>query len=616
MTAARISLVALAALLAAVESPALTDAELTAIRDGFTARRDTAIEALRGQPYKPRAKQEPLGPGRALFTRDFSYAILSFAFRAMWNGEQLEAANAALDENSAYYLAHPAAFADRDSFYWGADILCRIVEFFGRHGSLAPGRLAAASEDQILAMMWAYAKDYSKLPDAEFAQSQTWHVWESENHHIQKFSALWQFSRLLAREPSYQARAYADGQPAAAHYEAWTSYAKEYCRERGRRGLFVKANGDYGVTREKDLQLPRCRRRPQLRDLRGIADLFWATGRGATDGVGRAKPIYRPNAAGRDELTTSPLYLGALELTPPSNHFFTILSSAYRLPLVVLDLALDPAGRGVYAIRQRTLGAAEPGFFQPPDYHLETTNGGLVRYSWCTPEFIMGLPLLAARPLEDWTMISSQNRWQGVIFAGHPDARLMPQCKSKDGRTTYNQMWGVQSRGSMLAQRLPDPTTRNTGGMQIYFSPQGLSNRVESDGWVFCEAPGAYAAARPARGGYTWQPETAGAPWMAFTDGMSPAVLEVARKSDFPDYAAFQAAVTALPMTWHGQTLTYHGISGDRLTLPADTPRAEMMAAPRPRSCQIFDKPFIQSAWGTGQVTIAKSGRTLQLDFH
>ncbi len=247
---------------------------------------------------------------------------------------------------------------------------------------------------------------------------------------------------------------------------------------------------------------------------------------------------------------------------------------------MVLDLALDPAGRGVYAIRQRTLGAAEPGFFQPPDYHLETTNGGLVRYSWCTPEFIMGLPLLAARPLEDWTMISSQNRWQGVIFAGHPDARLMPQCKSKDGRTTYNQMWGVQSRGSMLAQRLPDPTTRNTGGMQIYFSPQGLSNRVESDGWVFCEAPGAYAAARPARGGYTWQPETAGAPWMAFTDGMSPAVLEVARKSDFPDYAAFQAAVTALPMTWHGQTLTYHGISGDRLTSLPTLRAPRSMAAP------------------------------------
>jgi len=625
MSAARMSVIALAAILAAADSHALTDAELTTIRDGFEARRDAAIEGLRGQPYKPEAKREPLGPGRALYTRHFSYAALSFAFRAMWNDEQLDQANAALDENCEYYLSHPKAFADRDSFYWGADILCRIVEFFGRHGSRAPGRLRAASEDRILAMMYAYAKDYSSLDGAEYIQSQTWHVWESENHHIQKFSALWQFSKLLAQSDSYREQRYADGKTPAEHYDAWTAYAKEWCRERARRGLFVEmANGDYGTHTLKGVyNFLDFADDPRLRELsRQLLDLYWACwAEEQIDGVrgGGKSRVYPQNGLrGRDELYWfTRYYLGDQDLQPPSNHFFTILSSSYRMPLVVIDLALDVAGRGTYEVRQRKLGAAEPGFHGNPDYHLEVEHGGIVRYAWCTPEFIMGLPLVEARPLEDWTLISSQNRWQGVIVAGHPDARIVPQCLATDGRTAYNSSWGVQSHGSLIVQRLPDTSSRKTGPMQVFFSAQGLQNRVERDGWMFCEAAGAYAAVRPARGGYTWQPNPGGGGLLVCEDGFAPAIVEVARKADAGSYESFQTAVLALPLAWAGATLTYQGLAGDRLTFQADH-SAPPQVNGQPidyEPAKTFDSPFIQSDWGSGQVTIRKDGRTLSLDF-
>ena len=625
MTAARTGLVALAALLAAVGSPALTDAELVPIRDGFDARRDAAIEGLRGRPYKPEAKREPLGPGRALYTRHFSYAILSFAFRAMWLDEQLDTANAALDENSEYYVTHPQAFTDRDSFYWGADILCRLVEFFGRHGTVVPGRLQAETEDRVLAMMYAYAKDFSKLEDAEFEQSRTWHVWESENHHIQRFSALWQFSKFLAREDAWQDRKYADGRTPGEHYAAWTAYAKEYCRERARRGLFIEmANGGYGVHTLKGIyNFYDFADDPQLSELAGkLLDLYWATWAeeqlGGIRGGGKSR-IYPSNAVrGKDELYYfSRYYLGDQDLVPPNNHFFTILSSKYRLPLVVMDLALDPAGRGSYEIRQRRLGLALEGFNGNPDYRLDVEHGGIVRYSYCTPDFIMGLPLLESRPNTDWTLISSQNRWQGVVLAGDPECRIMPQCKSKDGRTTYNQMWGVQSKGSMICQRLPDADVVNTGGLQVYFSKAGLSHRVEEQGWVFCEAPGAYAAARPARSGYSWQPDTPDATWLVLSDGMSPAILEVARKADYPSFQAFRAAVAALPIRWRGQTLVYEGLGGDKLTFYADC-SAPPEVNGRPINyapAKTFDSPFIQSDWGSGTVRIRKGERQLVLEF-
>lgn len=624
MDAARMGFLTLTAILAASGARALTDAELLAVRDGFERRRDEAMASLRGQPYRPEAKREPLGPGRALYTRHFSYAALSFAFRAMWNDEQFEAANAALDENSEYYLTHPQAFADRDSFYWGADILCRIVEFFGRHGSRAPGRLSSHTEDLILAMMFAYAKDYSKLDDAESAQSRTWHVWESENHHIQKFSALWQFSKLLSRETAWRDQSYADGRTPAEHYTAWTAYAKEYCRERARRGLFIEmANGGYGVHTLKGVyNFLDFADDPQLATLASmLLDLYWATWAeeqlGGIRGGGKSR-IYPANAVrGKDELYYfSRYYLGEQDLLPPSNHFFTILSSRYRLPLVVMDLALDPAGRGVYEIRQRRLGLALPGYNANPDYRLDVEHGGIVRYSYCTPDFILGLPLLHALPNSAWTLISSQNRWQGVVFAGDAECRIVPLCQAKDGRTAYNQMWGVQAKGAMLCQRLADTAVVNTGGMRVYFSPAGLSHRVEEQGWVCCEAPQAYAAVRPARGGYRWG-DGPDAAWMIFDDGRAPAILEVARKQDYPSYEAFIAAVVTQQVRWSGPTLTYHSLAGDVLSLPTDYDALPAVNG-RPIDLapdQTFDSPFIQSGWGSGRVTITKGSRTLTLDF-
>ena len=98
------------------------------------------------QPFTPAAKREPLGPGRARYTRHYSYSVTDFAMRAFLLGEQLKAANEALQENCRFYTENAPERNDRDSFYWASDVVCRMVELFGSRGSIAPGRLAPETE--------------------------------------------------------------------------------------------------------------------------------------------------------------------------------------------------------------------------------------------------------------------------------------------------------------------------------------------------------------------------------------------------------------------------------------------------------------------------------------
>ena len=127
---------------------------------------------------------------------------------------------------------------------------------------------------------------------------------------------------------------------------------------------------------------------------------------------------------------------------------------------------------------------------------MRTDGGGILRYSYCDPAFIIGTPMTEARPLSDWVAISAQNRWQGVIFAGEHDARIVPIVRPKDNRVAMNAQWSVQSKGSLITQKLK----HHKGGaeMIVWMSEEGLSTPVEEDGVVFVEAEGAYAAIRVA----------------------------------------------------------------------------------------------------------------------
>jgi hypothetical protein len=315
----------------------------------------------------------------------------------------------------------------------------------------------------------------------------------------------------------------------------------------------------------------------------------------------------------------------------------------WRPSPVVVDLALDVAGRGVYEYLSRRPGLAEPRkenapplnyvsdpkhpFFVPQGlYPLRPDGGGLLRYTYCTPDFVMGTSMVEARPAEDWTAISSQNRWEGVIFAGHPTARIFAQPYQPKRGSYYNASWSVQKKGVLILQRLK--TSKGAHGQRVWFD--AALQRAETNGWVFAEAPQAFAAVRVVNGTTAWESDsveqhrkkkgrTDTGEWLKCVDEFSPVIIEVARKSNCKDLATFQTAILANPLKWENRRLDYtSGLNKTSLTLFADYSRPPqvdgqpMNYAPK----KVYDSPFIESDFGNGVVTIRKGSRKLTLDFN
>lgn len=615
----------------------LTDAELQSIRDGFDGRVAAAFDAERDRPLVRAAKQPPLGPGRGNYVRGYSWSLVDFATRCFRLNEQIEEANAAIIENARHYLDHPADINDRDSFHWHADMLCRLIEEYGARGATAPGRLSPEAEAASMEILWRYASGCIHPGEKQIEAGAEWLVLGSDNHHVMDVVAKWHFARLAKDAPDFRDRKYPEGTTAAAEYAAWSEFLKTYCTERAKKGLFVEFASNYNMDGIRGFyNVYDYADDPVLRRRMGhLLDLHWAMwAQEQIDGV-RGGGKARMYQTGGDRLGHSTLrelawfYFGIGGPSRPTSPKLPALMSRYRPPLVVVDLAVDIAGRGRYEIIHRPLGlSVDPNerriTHQLQWYRLSPQGGSLVCYSWCTPEFILGTPMVEPRPSDDWAAISAQNRWHGVIFAGHVDARIVPQVRARDDRAAFNTQWSVQRHGTLICQKLK--THKHGREMRVWFSKAGLSDVRRQDDWFFVEAPGAYAGVRVVRGEAEWDKDAAGAKrpfgpagtWLRCEDEWTPVILEVASKQDFASYDAFCQAVVALPLSFADEILRYQGLSGDQFTFYADQSRKPEVngiaidyAPP-----MVLDSPFVKSRWNSGVVTIAKDGRQCALDFN
>jgi len=136
---------------------------------------------------------------------------------------------------------------------------------------------------------------------------------------------------------------------------------------------------------------------------------------------------------------------------------------------------------------------------------LHPQGGSLLRTSWCTPDFVAGMSQVAPLEQNEWTAICGQNRWNGIIFAGHPSARIFTQPLQPRKGSVYNAEWGVQHKGVMILQRL---RASNAKGQMVWFD--SALKRAEKGEWVFAEAPQAYVAVRIARDGGEWKADWVG----------------------------------------------------------------------------------------------------------
>ena len=607
----------------AVKSEQLPDTTLIVIRDGFNAR---VAEYFEEQKDIPLSKWKSSGWNEP---QRHSYPLIEYATVNLWFQQNIDSANIALVEYADYFINDPEKILHRDHFHWHSEMALRLIEFFGTNGIKTPGLIKPETENKILEAVWLYAKrrqedqvDANTKAEADHKISNTWYIYESENHHAQSFTTLWHFSKLIKDRPGFKDRKYDDGRTARQHFESWNEYLKIYFAERAKKGIYVEImSRDYnhksvkGMFNVYDFTTdPELKRKAEY--YLNLYFTYW--GQEQIDGIagGAKSRLYQDINQGTSEYGY--LFFGIGEKPRFQSVLLSAMTTSYRPPLVVVDIVCDRKGRGIYEVKQHPLGLAKDGEYGPPVYHMRTDYGGILRYSYCTPDFVIGTCMYEARPREDWTLISSQNRSHGVNFAGHENAAILPQCEKTSSNRSYNSQWSVQNKGTLICQKLE--TNQRAGRSVVWFSEDGLSEPLEEGDWIFAETNGAFAAVKIVSGRYSWEEEpgrTKGK-WLVCEKEYSPVILEVDQKSNYKSFKEFRKKILAQPLKFANNTLAYKSIYGDDFTFYADyskSPKINGLTvnyAPE----KVYDSPFLQSDWNSGIVHIQKGNRELILDFN
>ncbi|MEX0332419.1 MAG: hypothetical protein AB3N64_13440 [Puniceicoccaceae bacterium] len=612
---------------------------------GFEERVDRVYRAEAGKPLVRAEKRAPLSPGRGMFVRAYSFSIVSFAARCLYLNEMLDEANAALVENAQYYLDHEPTIADRDSFHWHADIVMRLIELYGSEGRLHPGRITRETEDILLKPIWIYANRCYWPEKSDIENSKTWHLFSSENHHVMDFTVIWHFCKLAKDRPEYRDRQFmhSGGTPVEI-YEAFNRYFIEYCRERSRKGQNVEMMSDgYNTARNRGIYNFYDFGNPEVKRMAGMfLDLYFAYwAQEQIDGIsggGKARINFERGFSRYRDVGYAPVvwYYFGIGQQPALKAFEVNLSlSDYRPPAVVADIALDVEGRGRYEVRQRIQGLGKQGHTFPkfdkrdePPNKLRTDGGGILRYTFCDPAFVMGTPMTEARPMEDWVWLSAQNRWQGVVFPDEHDARIIPIVRPADSWRAMNAQWSVQSMGTLITQKLKYHD--GAAEMIVWMTEEVFSDPEEVGDVVFVESGTAYAAIRVPQGGYTWHHgpfvthtetgvrKTRPGRAMLLNEEFAPVILEVMAKRDVKDFAAFKDLVLAREPVMDGPVLKYLSIYGDELAF--DTSFEQVPAINGIpvdfEPVKVLESPFLNADYDSGIVEITKDNRRLVLDFN
>jgi hypothetical protein len=539
------------------------------------------------------------------------------AIARLWLGDHAGEANAALAglrlSGITGQNCNRKIDARRANLWLG--YLIRPYYLFGARSNVFPGRLTTQAEDNLISQMWAYAGRYSKLADA----AHPWRIADSENHDAQAKS----FDLLAAQvfETHANNRRYADGSTPQQQVAAWTKHWNDWFDTRAKYGLLVEAGSPSytGYTMQAILNLYNFARDATLRAKAGMfLDLVFADfaqqslHHVAGGAKSRSYPRDRYDGSG-DAMTNFANLL--FDGTPvPNNHELTLATSGYSPPEPIATLAQDPAARGSFEDVTRRPGV---GFASSSHKSASSINPSrsVVDYSYVTPDYVMGTAEL--QPSQTRVGPSSQNRWQGIIFASGPGDRVYPQAGRSTVEKTYDAFVSVQKKNVLL--------TRKDGyGSQpalVYF-PSTLAALDERNGWLFARAGNAYLAVRPAVGGYRWLTSAknhashSADRFIALRQPNVPIIFDAASASAYPSFGAFEARVMKNAFQYQRGVLRYTSSDGTVLQMGSvdSVPRVNgvpISFAPP----DLFESPFVHSRFGSGLITVTADGQTITYDF-
>lgn len=557
---------------------------------------------------------------------------LAFALSALYQGadeRQITSANEVLQssisslsrvlssDQARQRVKHEGTLYNR--FRLPLSMLARTYFLFGPSGAKAAGLLNVNNQAKIRDLLGDFVEEDCRISDAN--SQDTWTLRASENIHALAIGVCWAAAEILSDKNVLQ---YRDGSRPSEQREAWTTYLKAYIRQRAKFGGLVEFFSQYyKYTLVTFFNSADFSSDSRLRELASsfldvwLAD--WAEEQvNGIHGGSKARVYFSSLDIDPIGSQLGWLYFGIGTASPSLRHptFIAMVTSSYRPPSVVGKIATQVQARGSYEVRSRRPGLLDPS--SPANLmHIDGPAGGILRYTYVTPSFVMGTSLFARRPSRAWAPPSAQNRWNGMVLADSPRHYIFASPAYPEGkgyRSIYSSEWGIQYKGTQVIQKLDGAFSRGAGPMAVWFG-EGLKPEKDGD-WIFFDAH-AFVAVRSVFGRLD---ERGGAPrsFLA-TDQSSPIILHASARADFANFAAFKSAVKAAPLSSDGGALRFR---------PPGSPEAiidfnyNSGALPQLNGKAInlvpdyvFDSPFMHARWGEGIVTIRFGHEQVTRDF-
>lgn len=607
----------------------------------------------------------------------------SSCFAALWLGKDLDQVNKTLFD--IFTSDDPRVNGLSD--YWHLALnqwLYHIYYSFSSRGTVAPGRLYPKTEKALLDILW---KRMEYKDDILLSRWSTWWMSGSENHDIiAKVSSLIT-SQIFMNEPEFKDRVYPDlgngggnkfwfhsmygaetdagpkprgnykdGEKytAADHYKAWVDYFEKYFSERAKKGFFLEsASPGYMAVSVSYLMdiYDLCNDRSLTQKAEKFLDAVWVDwAQDQLNGVrGGAKTRVKNGNLWADAMYKfACFYFGGNG--GAGNHYFTQLLTRYELKPIIWSIALDRQGLGEFAYVSRKPGEEENKWPRPLGTErtlLCDTESRFVRYSWITPDYILGCQM--DHPAAVHSHLSVEARWLGITFKGENGPRIYPTDAAVDTKGwTYEHALcrAVQHENVMLVQQArrfsqvnPDwfPSKLMIGNdFGIYFG-DNHDRLVEKEGWIFVEHEDAFAAVRVVGGNdnipgqhselvkdnYTWSPDKK---MIIFKDKYAGILFEASRRIHHKTLETFIDDILNNPLVLDKTVvvgfniLRYRGCGENAKEIYFNLANEEISMIGGERinysPDMLFDSPYIKSKYKSGVINISKDGKVLSLDFN
>jgi hypothetical protein len=271
--------------------------------------------------------------------------------------------------------------------------------------------------------------------------------------------------------------------------------------------------------------------------------------------------------------------------TDPVGYCLHPALSDYQIPPVIVDLAIDRAGKGTYVMK-----AKRPGWYGSwPPVMWDSTQAPLGFdniYYYVTPEFVLACDQNAGslrdshvRDSGEGMMRAGDQRWD-LTFGTSPKAVIHSNSKGRPSQ--YKNLMVIDTEGEPL----------------IYAPLLGRDFEInETDGsWRYIKEGGTYAAIRTVFGSFY--------------------LFEVRLASDYGSFTDFKNDIKGNPLTENG-SYTYTSTLGDTIEFKESSQHITKVNGTdyNPSNYKLFDSPFINSDYDSGYVVFNKSEMQLILDF-